>query len=221
MECEGQDNANGETRHTPEERHDAIETREEDGDNDKGYESTDAQCNFGEAAVEAGHAVHAGRRREGAGVEAKEDFKGADNWARVQRDFGEGDDGDADCDEDGCAWGVSFCQEDVAGDFVAHVVAEHEDAGAGHARVDDVGEDVRDVDATAVFIGVAHVAVDVGEDGVPAPGGHEEAEGERDGEPVAGEEVLGRGFADGARGVGLDEAVNPDGDGDWRMLGVS
>lgn len=47
-----------------------------------------------------------------------------------------------------------------------------------------------------------------------APGRHEEPEGEGNGEPVVGEEVLGCGLADGAGRGGFDEAIDPDGEGD-------
>jgi hypothetical protein len=39
---------------------------------------------------------------------------------------------------------------------------------------------------------------------VAAPGGHEEPDGEGDGEPVLWKEVLGHGRADGAGRVGFD-----------------
>jgi hypothetical protein len=65
---------------------------------------------------------------------------------------------------------------------------------------------------------VPHVAIYVGEDGVATPGGHEEAERERDSERVGGEEVLGGRLADGSGGIGLDEAVGPDGDCDCAVV---
>lgn len=65
---------------------------------------------------------------------------------------------------------------------------------------------------------MAHVAVDVWEDGVAAPGGHEEAEGEGDCAPVGGEEVLFCGFAEGTGLVGFDEAVCKDAYNDWGVL---
>lgn len=169
MEGEGQDDADGEAGYAAEESHDAVEGREEDGDDDEDDERADAKRDLEEAAVEAGHAVHRRRRGERARIEAEEDFQCGDNGSRVEWDFGERDDGDADGDEDGDPGRIAFGEEDVAGDFVADAFAKHEDAGAGHACVDDVGEDVGDVDAAAVFVGVPHVAVDVGEYAVSAP----------------------------------------------------
>lgn len=55
-----------------------------------------------------------------------------------------------------------------------------------------------------------HVAVDVGEDRVPAPGGHEETEGEGESEPVGWKEVGLSGLAERARRMWFVEAVDED-----------
>ena len=55
---------------------------------------------------------------------------------------------------------------------------------------------------------------------MPAPRRHEEPEGERDGQPVGGEKVLGCWFANGTGLVGLDKAVDPDGEDDWRCVSM-
>lgn len=43
-----------------------------------------------------------------------------------------------------------------------------------------------------------------------SPRRHEKAEGERDGQPIVGEEILGRGLAKGAWLLSLDEAIDDD-----------
>lgn len=59
-----------------------------------------------------------------------------------------------------------------------------------------------------------HVPVDVGEDGVAAPRGHQQPEGDGEGEPVRGEEV-GRGWvAEGSWVVWFDEAVDEEDEDD-------
>lgn len=81
-------------------------------------------------------------------------------------------------------------QEDVTGDLVADGVTEHEYAGTSHAGIEQVGEDVGDVDASAVLVWVAHVAIDVGEDAVSAPWRHEQAKRDWKSQPVFWEKVL-------------------------------
>ena len=75
-------------------------------------------------------------------------------------------------------------EEDVRGDFITHVLPEHKIARDGDDDVEGVSKDKSVVDGAGVLGGVAHVAVDVGKDGMPAPRGHEEAEGEREVGPV-------------------------------------
>lgn len=56
----------------------------------------------------------------------------------LERDLGEGDDGDEDDDGDGDGVRIAFCEEDVGGDFVADVFAEHEKACYGDGEVEEV-----------------------------------------------------------------------------------
>ena len=114
------------------------------------------------------------RRRDGAGVETEEDFGRADDGSGVQGDFGQRDDGDTNADHHGQPLWVAVGEEDVGGYFVADRVAEHEEADDGHEEVEKRSEDVGYVYAAAVFVRVTHVAVDVGEDAVAAPGGCDE-----------------------------------------------
>ena len=112
------------------------------------------------------------------GGETAEVLGDDEDGAGVQGDLCEGDDGDEDYDGDGDAVWVTCGKEDVRGDFVVDRLAEHQVAGDGDGDIEGVGEDVGVVDGAGIFCWMAHVAVDVGEHGVTAPGRHEEAEGE-------------------------------------------
>lgn len=68
-------------------------------------------------------------------VKTAEDVGGGDEGASVEREFGQGDDGDADAHEDGEAFGEAGAPDDVVGDGLADAVAEHEHADDGEAGV--------------------------------------------------------------------------------------
>nr|POE65203.1 hypothetical protein CFP56_34870 [Quercus suber] len=164
VEGTGQDDADGEAGDGAEQAHDGVELGDEDGEEDEDDGGEDAHGRLEDAAGEAGEAGEGGVGGEGAGVEAEEELEGADDGPRIERDLGERDDGDADDEEVADAFRVAWAGEDVARDLVLDAIAEHEDARDGHEEVEEEGEDVGDVDSSPVFVGVPHVAVDVGED---------------------------------------------------------
>lgn len=98
--------------------------------------------------------------------------------AGVEGDFGDGDDGDEDDNGNGYAFWVALGEEDVGGNFILDVLAEHEVAGDGDGQVEKIGEDVGVVDGSNVFFGMPHVTVDVREHAVATPWGHEKAKGQ-------------------------------------------
>lgn len=77
-----------------------------------------------------------------------------------------------------------------------HVLPKHEIAGDGNGDVEGIGEYIGVIDSSGVFGRVAHVAVDVWEDGVPAPGGHKKAKREGEVRPTLWPE---RGYDRGAQ----------------------
>ena len=105
-------------------------------------------------------------------------------------------------------------EEDVARDFIPDTVTKHQNTCTGHADVEYVGEDVCDVDGFTVLVRVAHVAIDVREDAMAAPGRHQKTNGKRDRHPVIREEVLGGRVAYGARSFRFDDTIGPDSDCD-------
>ena len=199
MESRRQHDADCKTSDGAHQTHNSIEIRHQDRQHDKRDDARDAHRELEDAAREAGEARGGVFGRERAGVEAEEELEGADDGAGVEGHFGQGDDGDADDDQQREPLRGAGGEENVAGDFVLDAVAVHEQADAGHEQVEREGEGVGDVDAAAVFVRVAHVAVDVGEDAVAAPGRHEETKGERQRAPVCREEMLRCGLPERAR----------------------
>lgn len=103
-------------------------------------------------------------------IKTEEEFEGRDDRPGVQGDFGERDDCHADDDEDGeeC-WVAGVHFEDIASNLVLDVVAEHEEAYNCHEEVEAEGEDVGDIDASTILVGMPHVSVYVGKDTVATP----------------------------------------------------
>jgi len=210
MERNRKDDANTKTGHTPEQRHYAIKIGEDDGNEGKSDNGSDAKEKDVDTARQARHTVHAGREGEATAVESEKDFEGGVYGSSVQRTLGQRNDRNTNCHKHTERLRVPLCQKDVGSNLIHDAVAEHKKASAHHAHVDQISEAVGDVDGPAVFIGMTHVAINVWKDGMTTPGGHEEAEGEGNGKPVLWKEVLlGRG-KERAWGVGFDEAVDPD-----------
>ena len=105
---------------------------------------------------------------------------------------------------------ITCCVEDVGGDFVMDGIAEHEIASYGDSDVQRVSEDIGVVYCAGIFGRVAHVAVDVGKDGVATPRGHEKAEGEGEIGPALRPQGGDYGGAERAGGGGFEETIHED-----------
>lgn len=68
-------------------------------------------------------------------VKSQQHLDGTDNGAGVERDLGEWDDGDAHAHEKRQRARVAGLEQDVGGDLVADLVAEHEQADDGGGGV--------------------------------------------------------------------------------------
>jgi hypothetical protein len=128
-----------------------------------------------------------GRERHALLVQTQQHLERGNNGPSIERDLGERDDGDAQAHEKSQSAGVAGLHEDIGGDFVADRVAEHEQAcdgccciedplrhsivgkegrGKGRRREEGVkevtyGEGKGDFEGLGVFVGVAHVAIDL------------------------------------------------------------
>ena len=71
-------------------------------------------------------------------MQAQQDLDGGHNGAGVERDLGQWDDADAQAHEQGQGARVARLNEDVGRNLVAHIIAEHEQAGYGSDGVEDV-----------------------------------------------------------------------------------
>jgi hypothetical protein len=134
-------------------RHDAIKRGEGDGDHQEHqhHRHTDRRAGEGPeplgrgavlqmrmVAIRVVRMVVMVRVAERTVVEAQEHLDRGHDRTRVERDLGQRDDGDAHAHEEGQGAWVAGFEEDVGGDLVADVVAEHEKAGDGGGCVEEV-----------------------------------------------------------------------------------
>ena len=78
-------------------------------------------------------------------VDAADQLDGVNDGPGVERDLGEGDNGDEGTHE-GCeGFGIARCSEDVGGDGLADVIAKHEDASNSGRSIEQVLNRGRDV----------------------------------------------------------------------------
>lgn len=68
-------------------------------------------------------------------MEAAENIGCRDEGASIERQLGEGNDGDADAHKDGQAFGEARAPDDVGSDGLSDTITEHEDANDGEAGV--------------------------------------------------------------------------------------
>jgi hypothetical protein len=125
IEHQGQYNTNRETECRSHERHNAIKRWENDANNDKNNNYNNSNYYFQDASGVAREACESWRIGNGNWVESGEYFDGGDDWACVEWDFGERNDGDEDTHQDReCSWiagGIDY----VCSDLVHDAVAEH------------------------------------------------------------------------------------------------
>lgn len=147
VEGDGEDDGDEGAEGGAEEGADRVEGREEDGDDEQdeddgdadegakggGDEMRSASCGgLGVMVVVVMMVMMVG------GVQAAYDVGRGDEWAGVEGDLGQRDDGDEDAHEDGEGLWIARRLEDIGRNGILNAVAEHEDADDGQTGVEDV-----------------------------------------------------------------------------------
>lgn len=95
-----QDDADAKARQRSKEGHDPIKRRYDDGQKSKEYWDHDSYRDSQYAASHVRHTAQCGAATDSPGIEAEEDLESRDDRSSVQRNFGDGDNGDSDHNED-------------------------------------------------------------------------------------------------------------------------
>lgn len=173
IERQWQNHTDAETQKAAEQRHDAVKAREPDGDRDKHNVREDAHQDLSKPpGRRRGGRTIGVRERDRALIEPKHRFQRNQDRARVERHLCQRNDGDEHHNEHVENLRVGGDAEYAGCDFVAHLVAKHEDTNHREEEIEAVCEEVRDVDRAVVLVGVTHIFIDVGEHAVTAPGSY-------------------------------------------------